>query len=335
MRVRKKVWFPGLFFVLALALAACGGSDPTATTLPTVTTGPASPSADLSVEEEEYLSAVKDAQLLSVKIFQDFGQIFSQTYPVRGVLLAALLDGGVGTPFIGNLAALEALDPPDRFEDDHRIWLEATRESLRLDTEAAQAVRDGDLVRFVYLNGDLGRTGVKARLALSPIFCRTTATDPQAAANCVPEGQVLTDEYLIGLNNLLRDFMPEFASARGTLGFRLSLTPEELGEVLASMGAAVLDAGHAVQSDLGTMTPPDELLADHERVETHFDEVVAAMEEVIRLQEGGDVNEARLELQRVDQPYCETRQSLVSDDFKAAVGVFFAGATGVCEGAPY
>ena len=85
----------------------------------------------MSVEEEEYLGAVTDAQLLTVKVFMGFGEIFSRTYPVREALLAALLEGGVVAPFIENLAALQTLDSPDRFREDHRIWLELTTENLR------------------------------------------------------------------------------------------------------------------------------------------------------------------------------------------------------------
>ena len=267
MRVRKAFWMPGLFAVLALVLAACGGSDTTATPSPTAAISPTAAavfqqeSSEFSAEEEEYLGAVTDAQLLSVRIFQGFGQIFSQTYPLREALLAALLEGGVGTPFIGNLAALEALDPPDRFREDHRIWLEATRELVRLDTEAAEAVRDGDLVRFAHLNGDLAETNVRGRLALSPAFCQSTATDPREAANCAQEESVLTGEYANGLNNLLREFLPDFASAQSTVAFRLSLTPEEMGEVLSSMADGTRNSLQAVESALETMTAPDGLLA--------------------------------------------------------------------------
>ncbi len=49
------------------------------------------------------------------------------------------------------------------------------------------------------------------------------------------------------------------------------------------------------------MDPPDELLADHERIQTYFNEVLAIIEEVMRLRENGDLNEARLELQRTDE----------------------------------
>ncbi len=341
MRVGEAIWMPGLFAVLALVLVACGGSDPTATALPTSTASPtATPvsqqeSSELSAEEEAYLGAVRDAQLLTIGIFQGFGQVFSQTYPVREALLAALLENGIGTPFIGNLAALEELDPPDRFREDHRIWLEATRESLRLDTEAADAVRDGDLVKFAHLNGDLAETSVRARLALTPVFCQSIAADPRAAAICAEEGSVLNAQYAVRLNNLLREFMPGIESASNTVAFRLSLTPEEIGQVLSSMGTGSRNIFQEIESALGTMTPPEELLADHERLQTYIGEVLAIIEEVNRLREDGDLNAARLKLQGLDQPFCEARRSFESSDFKEAVAVFFTGGPDACGGTPY
>ena len=53
------------------------------------------------------------------------------------------------------------------------------------------------------------------------------------------------------------------------------------------------------------------------------------------LQENGDLNEARLELQRTDQPLCEARESFESSDFKEAVAIFFAAGQGACENTPF
>ncbi len=342
MNARKAMWMPGFSALIALVLVACGGSDPTATALPTSTPSPTATavsqqesSLELSVAEEEYLGAVRDAQLLTNGIFVRFQDVFSQSYPVRGALLNALLENGIGTPFIGNLAALEELNPPNRFQDDHQIWLEATRENLRLDTEAADAVREGDLVKFVQINGDLSATSVRARLALSPVFCQNTAINPPEAAICTPEGTDLAGEYEKGINNLLREFMPLFASARGTVAFRLSLTPEEMAQVLSNMGGTARLSFQSVQAGLGTMTPSDGLLADHERMQTYFNEVLEIIQEVGRLRRNGDLNEARLELQRTDQPLCEARESFESSDFKEAVAIFFADGQGACADTPF
>ena len=113
---RKTLWLAGLFAVLALALVACGGSDATATSspLPTATISPTvapSPtvdaipadavlsqpgSSDLSAAEQEYLRGVEESERLMIAVFRGFGQIFSQTYPVREALVSALLEGGIG-----------------------------------------------------------------------------------------------------------------------------------------------------------------------------------------------------------------------------------------------
>ena len=160
MRVRKSIWLPGLFAVIALVIVACG-SDATATPIPTAVVSPtAEPdsqqaSSSLTTEESAYLSEVLRAEQSSETIFEGFRSIFAQSYPVREALISALLKAGVGTPFIEKNAILEALDPPERFREDHQIWLENARELLRIDTEAAAAAEAGDLVRFSVLNGQL------------------------------------------------------------------------------------------------------------------------------------------------------------------------------------
>jgi len=129
--------------------------------------------------------------------------------------------------------------------------------------------------------------------------------------------------------------MPLFASARSTVAFRLSLTPEEMGQVLSNMGDTTQLSLESVQAELGTMTPPDGLLADHERIQTYFNDVLAVIKEVGRLRENGDLNEARLEMQRTDEPLCEARESFESTDFKEAVAIFFADGQGACADTPF
>ena len=108
-----------------------------------------------------------------------------------------------------------------------------------------------------------------------------------------------------------------------------------MGQVLAIMGGNVRLSLESVQARLGTMTPPDGLLADHERMQTYFDDVLAVIQEVRRLRENGDLDEARLELQRTDKPLCEARESFESTDFKEAVAIFFADGQGACADTPF
>ena len=84
MRVRKSIWLPGLFGVIALVIVACG-SDATATPLP-IPTAIVSPTAEpdsqqesssLTTEESAYLSEVLRAEQSSETIFEGFRSIFA------------------------------------------------------------------------------------------------------------------------------------------------------------------------------------------------------------------------------------------------------------------
>ena len=136
MSIRRPLWSTtamAVAVVTALAVAAC---------------------SDLSSEEEEYFEEVRAAQALTASKFENFGEIFGQAWPLRSFLIDALLEAGVGTAFTGRLEALEELTPPERFRTDHERMVEVTRELVRVDGEAAQAVKDDDLARFVLLNGE-------------------------------------------------------------------------------------------------------------------------------------------------------------------------------------
>lgn len=346
MRIRKTVWLPGLFAVLALVLVACGGSEATATPLPTQAVSPtATPSSTadgaeqdsgrLTREEREFLAQVGQAEAASGLIFQKFGVIFDQTYPLRATLIAALIEAGIGTPYIEKLKTLESLDPPDRFKDDHLIWVEAVRELLRIDTEAAAAVRDGDVARFAILNGALGGVNASARIALSLDYCRWATTAPEQLALCTPDDLDLDSDYEGPVNELLRGFMPAFAAVSASIVFPLSLTPEELSKVVAETANNARNDFQEVALDLDGIVPPDELAADHARLRSYFERSIDVISEVDRLGGEGDYQGARGELQRLKIVFCDAREGFESKDFKTAVAIFFTGEQRTCGGASF
>jgi hypothetical protein len=340
MRFRKAGWMPGLCVSFVLALAACSGPDATATPVPTAAPSPRTdvPSQQSgflpTAEESLYLSAVVGAEQSSIAIFQAFGNIISQTYPLRETLIAALLEAGVGTPFIRKTEVLAELDPPERFREDHRIWLEASREMLRIDTEAAKVVEAGDLVRFSVLNGQLNGVNVAARIAVSPVFCRGVGQTEEQSVICTPDDFAL-DGYQTTINDLIRRFMPEFATLQGNLGFRLSLTAEELNQVLSQTATNSLDAMQGFATELETVTPPDELAADHERLRAIFTLSLEIVSEVKRLGEAGDLDGARGELLKLDPAFCNARANFEAQEFKDAIAILFLGGLRTCGGTSF
>ena len=335
MRVRKAVWLPGVLVAIVVALGACGGSDATATPNTAANGSSQQSSSSLTSEESDYLSEVVRAEKSSGAIFQNFQTIFTQTYPVREALIAALLEAGVGTPFIEKTAILEALDPPERFREDHQVWLKASREMLRIDTEAAEAVEAGDLVRFAVLNGGLGGVNVSARISLSPNFCLRIGQTADQLELCTPDDSALSGEYQTDINELIRGFMPAFATSQGNLGFRLSLTPEELNEVMSETFNDTRNTFQGFASALESIDPPDTLTADHERLRTFSKRVVEIAIKVDRLGEEGDYDGARGELLKLEPAFCDARASFESEEFKAAIAILFVGGTSTCGGADF
>ncbi len=340
MRVRKTAWMPGLFIVIALALVACG-SDPTATAPPAATAIPTAEASSqqatssLTSEESNYLSEVRRAEQASTAIFRAFGQVISQVYPLRETLIAALIEAGIGTPFVEKTAILESLDPPEAFRKDHQTWLETSRELLQIDTEAAELVQSGDLVEFAILKGKLSGISTAGLVAISPVFCRNIALAPQQASVCAPEGSFFDGKYLVGINDLARKFIPAFATSQGNLGFRLSLTPEELSQVIAATAKDSLDAFQGFYSLAEALAPPTKLEADHERLQEFFRTVTKIITNVERLGSVGDNEDARGELLKMDPAYCGSRASYESQEFKDAVAIIFAEDMNTCGGTPY
>ena len=347
MYFRKAFWLSGIFTVFALIIVACGGADPTFTpsqtptaaisptpTAAVIPTSPPTPDA-LIADEEKYFASVREAQALQDGILAAFGQLFRQSYPVREVLLGALLKAGVGTAFTGKLEALEALDPPERFQEDHRNWVATTRELVRLDAEAAQAVRDDDVVNFVVLNGELGEIFTRGTLALSAVYCENSSTGPQMALACSSAEPIRGTEYDAQLNKLLPDILPSFASTTGTIAFPLSLKPEEFGQLIKTYAPRAEEKFQEFRKATSALAPPAVLLADHERLQMFFDDVLSTFEKASTLTEAGESMDAKLELARIQLVYCDARQSFQEAEFKAAVAVIFQGPPTTCDGAPY
>ena len=345
MSIRRPLWSTtamAVVVVTAVAVAACGTSEPTPT--PTPTTRPAAtptpPTTALSAGEVEYFEQVKAAQGLMESKFENFGGLFSRSWPLRSLLIDALLEAGVGTAFTGTLEALEGLSPPERFRADHERMVESTRELVRLDGEAAQAVKDADLGRFVLRNGDLGLVSATASLGLSAAFCEHSrdADDPGFGFTlCGPAGPLPGGEYGGRLNDALRRFEPGFMSATGVFAFPLSLEPEEQAQVLASQAPLFAEQLQEVRAQMGSLTPPEELRADHDRLAAYYDGFIDGVNELMAAAEAGDLQAAQGQLIGFLTGFCETRQSFSSSQFKELVTVHFkfAAPRNPCEEAPF
>ena len=315
--------------VTALAVAACGTSEPTptptATPRPTPTAPP--PPITLSAGEREYFEQVQAAQKLTESKFENFGAIFGRAWPLRSLLIDALLEAGVGTAFTGTLEALAGLSPPERFRADHERMVDVTRELVRLDGEAAQAVRDDDLARFVLLNGELSQVDSSVAPGFSAVFCQHTDV---GGALCGAAG-FLGGEYGEKVHEALRRFVPGFRTATGVFGFPLSLRPEELAKVLATQASIFREQLEEVRAQVGSLTPPEELRADHDRLVAYYDGLIDGVSKLTAAVEAGEMQTAAIQLVGFGGQPCETRGSFSSSLFKELVGLHFDADLNTCD----
>ncbi len=329
----------GVLPVLVLIVAACS-SSPTPT--PTST-----PSLGLTLSEEEYLGQVRAAWNLFRTKNNAFGEVFGQTWPVRGRLFEALKQAGAGTAFMGTLEALEELDPPPKFQADHQLLVDTVRELVRLDAEIIPLFDSQDAVAFVLLNTRLAEVSGNASLKMSGPVC--WAGDPRSApsdttpppgvppglppgvadvvplfSTCAPTEPLPGGEYGVRLNESIRR-LEAFLSSLQSLGPFGLLQPDEVFQVAVQKAPKVIDFLEEILSDINALTPPSDLQSDHGVLTQYLTEAMGLTDAVGSAAQAGDMERFREELDRDRDVFCNARGGFSSPDFKKMVLVHFQG----------
>ena len=131
--------------VIAALAVACGDAEPTA-------------------EETAYLADVEQAFDLFQVNLDEFSTLFGQSWPLPSLMFMALEEAGAGIALDGTVAALEAIEPPDRYEDDHALLVSGMSRSREVDQRIGQSVVDADALAFVLGNVALGESMAKTFL---------------------------------------------------------------------------------------------------------------------------------------------------------------------------
>jgi hypothetical protein len=298
MRLRGSVAVMPISLAAIMLLAACAGSDP----------------------NKEYFASVRAARALTAQNFENFNSIFGRTWPLRQALIAALEEAGVGVAFDGTVEALQGITPPTDLETDHELLLAATTELARLDQQAADAVNANDLISFSLYNGQMGIAVARMLGQLSPAYCLSLSEpgeDPAAA--CQPQDPLPGGTYGAELHEELRAFTPAIGLAGSGAAFALSLSPEEIAEIIRTEIPQVVSLLEDTRERIEALTPTDEFEADHDLLLAFFDAQSEAIQQLTTGQ--SDINAITIKTARMDfgEQLEQLFQGLVNDDFGTVI----------------
>lgn len=317
----RSVLYAPIFVALAVVAAACGSGSEEAEEVASLRT--ATPAGTPTVAEQAYLDEVESAAGLLLENFARFAEVMSEVFPTRGALLGALTEAGAGTAFDSGLAAMEALEPPERFRDEHELALDSLREFQRLDRQVGQAVEDADLVAFALANVQLSELSVESPLQHSETFClaRFIGTPHLCERPDLSSSGGYGEGVYSIVSRIDTDVMPAL------LGSQLpALNDEEALEVLAAVAPSATTALEQIEDDARALDPPAEFVSDHDILVEYLGDFLGIATERRRAAERGDLQAVRAQVPLLIELFCGAANEL-SPTITPFVVVHFGGPT--------
>ena len=117
--------------------------------------------------------------------------------------------------------------------------------------------------------------------------------------------------------------------------FPLTLRPEELAQVLATQAPVFGKQLQEVRAQVGSLTPPEELRTDHDRLVAYYDGFIDGVSKLTAAVEAGEMQTTAIQMIGFREQFCETRGSFSSSQFKELVGLHFRADPDACGGASF
>ena len=288
--------------VALVAFAACG-SDSNGE--PEADGQTATPVGTTTEAEQAYLDELAGVTPLIVENFDKFFEILTQVYETRGALFGALEEAGAGTTFDAGLAHLEALEPPERYRDEHALAVDALREIQRIDRQVGQAVVDVDLVAFAFANVELGRVTNASPLQHSEEFCFARYDSRHL---CERPDFSSSPGYGEELYSILSRFETEAGPAVGAGA--PSMNDEETLEVANALAPGAVATLEEIAEGLAALSPPESLQADHDLIVRYAGDVLELATEWRDAAERGDLAATQAQIGPIFELFCTTAGEL-------------------------
>ncbi len=323
----RKGFFLWLPIAALIFIVACGGSDDRDDGAVQPTAAPPKALAPtlvpLTDAERGYLTRIEDARSLFTAKASSASAVTAQTYVFKERLFEALQGAGVGTAFLDTLEALEMIEPPRRFVDEHALVIGVFEEKVRIDAEIGRAVDEADLVAFVVNNQRLA-LGDASTFGLSPVVCGAFSTQCKSS-DPLPGG-----EYGLQLEEITGRLRVEVSGRNQVWSnerFRVLATDDEFFAAHAELWPEATSLYEEAIQAVTDLQPPEAMTEDHESLVQYLNSVLDWRQpgfEAIQAKDREGLEEVR---QTGATLYCEARAAL-SPEFETILDVFFGGGCG-------
>ena len=304
--MKTKVMFAGACLLMAAVVAACGPS-----------------------EEEAYLDEVRAAWSLSRARFESFDKTFNErVWQDTGQLFEALTREGAGTAYDATFEAIEKLDPPERFADDHAHMLGGVRDLVALDKAIGQSLASENLLAFVLGNSGLYETNSLMLLGLSPDVCEATLGGE--SSQCARPDPIPGGEYGTELYQIAGQFAAQFGARTGAVSIPPQTRQDETLDIMATLRGQVTDIVEQTLAKMRELDPPANLQSDHDRL-------LGYLEEELREAQAMPIVQLNIpQSESVAPPvarFCKVKAEL-SPAVQSIVRFYFEHESGLCERPP-
>ncbi len=290
-----------LLFTFAL-LAACT-IDPTPTPTPTPD------------QESVYSEGLAENLQGLDELFEIYSELLGPVFPgfapdeiQARVLFNTLEEAKFSERSVDELRKFESLSPPERFAEDHAVFLKHLRGQISHAAAVDEAIQRRDLPHVHLAMAESQAAFGMVRFAVSPEFCRYVTPDrppgmgPKADTNlrefyCSDE-PIPGGEYGAAISRLVETFDAEFIVRAA---FPPGMTPEELLEGLNYVQPAIVELFNETLAALDAIEPPPEYKVGHEVLRDSFSELLSTARAIDRAVANGDSDVVRREFDRSNQ----------------------------------
>ena len=322
---------PVVLLGLLLVAAACGDDDDgesadaaPATSTPLATAPALMDRVPPEVANDPYLLEISQISALFTASNDAIDETLNQTWPIRSRLIETLLAAdrpGLATDM---LERVNALDPPEKYAADHALFVQILEAAGELAQQEQAALEEDDLVASVLLLSDLRLLQEQVFFAaISPNFCLATVQFVTVGPrNCGGDADIAEqygkygEDLYAAFERYRRDFGPRVSVFYAALG------PEERFASLRILQPQIIAAMDTAIEEIGTLTPPEELSADHDRLLQYFTEIRQTALDIDAAVEAEDTPLLLQHFGTSGVVFCNAAADL-SDDFDPLIGFFF------------